>query len=226
MTIQLDEATAKNEITILTEQILSEAEQINAVIIFDDKGYADAGDMLKSIKVRIKMLEDKRKAMVEIPNKYVKWVNEMFRPLTDQGEVIKKILETKMLDYSAEVRRKAEAAERARREAEQAALKAEQEAKEKLALKFNSETMINDAIKVEEKRAELAVEPITVKHTVKTEASMSYVIKKWTGEIENEALIPREYLSVDMVKVNAAIKSGVRSIPGVKIYEKEAIGSR
>ena len=51
-------------------------------------------------------------------------------------------------------------------------------------------------------------------------------VKKWVWELENEALIPREYLSLDSKKVDEAVKQGVRNIPGIKVFEKEEISMR
>ena len=47
--------------------------------------------------------------------------------------------------------------------------------------------------------------------------------KTWKHEIVNPLLVPIEYCTPDPVKINAAIKSGVRMIAGVKIYEEETI---
>lgn len=45
----------------------------------------------------------------------------------------------------------------------------------------------------------------------------------WKHEIENMDVVPREFCSPDPVKINAAIKSGVRAIAGVRIYSEEKI---
>jgi hypothetical protein len=50
--------------------------------------------------------------------------------------------------------------------------------------------------------------------------------KTWTFEIDNLDLVPREYLLVDEVKIREAVREGVRTIPGVKIYQKEGISLR
>ena len=51
-------------------------------------------------------------------------------------------------------------------------------------------------------------------------------VKKWGWELENEALVPREYLSLDPKKIDEAVKRGVRNIPGIKVSEKEEITMR
>lgn len=42
---------------------------------------------------------------------------------------------------------------------------------------------------------------------------------EWKGEVENAALVPREYLMVNQDAIDAAVKGGMRAIPGVKIFE-------
>lgn len=51
-------------------------------------------------------------------------------------------------------------------------------------------------------------------------------VKKWVWELENEQLVPREYLSLNEKKIESAIKNGVRNIPGIKVFEKEEISMR
>lgn len=48
----------------------------------------------------------------------------------------------------------------------------------------------------------------------------------WEFEIEDESLIPREFLCVDEKKIKQAIKDGIRIISGIKIHEKIEITMR
>lgn len=50
--------------------------------------------------------------------------------------------------------------------------------------------------------------------------------KRWTGEVVDPLKVPREYLMADEVKINKAVRDGVRAIAGVRIYEKEIISTR
>lgn len=50
------------------------------------------------------------------------------------------------------------------------------------------------------------------------------VVKKvWTFKIENIEAIPTQYMAVDQVKIRAAIRSGVREIPGVIILQEDVV---
>lgn len=51
-------------------------------------------------------------------------------------------------------------------------------------------------------------------------------VKKWSWEIEDLNLIPRDYLCLDEKKVSEAVKQGIRNILGIKIFEKEEITMR
>jgi hypothetical protein len=50
--------------------------------------------------------------------------------------------------------------------------------------------------------------------------------KVWKFEITDAVAVPREYLSVDEVLVREAIRSGVREIAGVRIYQEEQLRVR
>ncbi len=50
--------------------------------------------------------------------------------------------------------------------------------------------------------------------------------KFWTYQIVEKAKLSREYLKPDDAKIQAAIKSGVRSIPGLKIFEETRVTRR
>ena len=47
--------------------------------------------------------------------------------------------------------------------------------------------------------------------------------KRWTFEIEDETKIPREFLAINSVKINEAIRNGARNIEGLKIFQKEGL---
>jgi fused signal recognition particle receptor len=49
---------------------------------------------------------------------------------------------------------------------------------------------------------------------------------EWKGTVIDESQVPREYLVVDMKKINAVVKAGVREIPGVKIEQVAGLAVR
>lgn len=50
--------------------------------------------------------------------------------------------------------------------------------------------------------------------------------KRWVGTVVDESRVPREYLAVDQRKINAAVKAGVRDIPGVTIEQVDGLSVR
>lgn len=70
------------------------------------------------------------------------------------------------------------------------------------------------------------VKPVEAPVPIKKATALSMtdstkVRKRWVGEVEDETLVPRQFLSVDQKKINEAIRAGVHEIAGVKIYQKE-----
>ena len=51
----------------------------------------------------------------------------------------------------------------------------------------------------------------------------SAVQKRWTFKVLDLAQVPREYLELDQVAVNAAIRNGARDIPGLEIFQAEKL---
>ncbi|HAI82211.1 MAG TPA: hypothetical protein DCL43_00975 [Chitinophagaceae bacterium] len=49
---------------------------------------------------------------------------------------------------------------------------------------------------------------------------------RWVFQVENINEVPREYMMVDEAKIRKAVQDGVRSIPGVRIYEDKSITLR
>lgn len=77
-------------------------------------------------------------------------------------------------------------------------------------------------------QSELGV-PIAVPapHTTQRgDTGQAIVSKYWTFEVDDLSKVPREYLELDSKKVRAAIKQGIRSIEGLRIYEKERLTIR
>jgi len=131
-----------------------------------------------------------------------------------------------------EARRKAEAERiEAERKAEEERLMAAAQAAEAAGDKQTADALAEAAIEVteaaKEEVAAVVSEPVTVapvvlpKATPKLQGGPVYRTV-WKARIVNERLIPREYLTVDMVKINGVVRSlkGATNIPGVMPYEE------
>lgn len=82
------------------------------------------------------------------------------------------------------------------------------------------------AAKREEKpEFELAEREEVVSH-VQTSRGSGSRKKRWVAEVFDEQSVPREYLMIDQVKINAAVRAGERDIPGVKIFQKSDLAMK
>lgn len=94
-----------------------------------------------------------------------------------------------------------------------------------------------DAFASDEDKAAESEKVETAKAAVSAPAAVSYgggysatklkgTTKTWKHEVTDASQVPAEYLMVDDAKVKAAIKEGVRLIPGIRIYQDESLTLR
>jgi hypothetical protein len=55
------------------------------------------------------------------------------------------------------------------------------------------------------------------------DGSLATTRSSWVWEVVDVDQVPREYLSLDEVKVNAQVRAGIREIPGLRIFEKQTL---
>lgn len=87
---------------------------------------------------------------------------------------------------------------------------------------------------IEEKLSEKISEWISTRNSnspidlskIDVEDGFLYTQANWTFDIEDLSKVPSEYLTVDVTKIKADIKSGIRTIKGLKIYEQKQIALR
>lgn len=95
-----------------------------------------------------------------------------------------------------------------------------------LAEAFSSPDEVSDLAKeIESMESFTPAETIPVV-TAPPVTKVSGLTKRWTYEVAESGMIPREYLMVDDAKVKQAIKDGVRVIDGLKIYQSESLTLR
>ncbi|TET23384.1 MAG: hypothetical protein E3J78_02315 [Candidatus Cloacimonadota bacterium] len=58
--------------------------------------------------------------------------------------------------------------------------------------------------------------PDTLKETDTTQTR-----KVWKFEITDPTRVPREYMTINEAKIRNVVRSGIREIPGVRIYQEE-----
>lgn len=167
-------------------------------LITSNSSYEDAGNIVSWIAQSLKKIEERRKFFTQPLNHQIKNINQLFKGYSEPFVQADKIVRAKMITY--------------RQEQEQKRLEEEKKMKkeaEKIAKKEGidvSEVMASQ----DAQEAPSATDKTSIR-------------KIWTFEILDIAKIPRQFLMPDETSIRNAIRSGVRKIAGVKIFEKDIV---
>ncbi len=170
---------------------------VQGYVIETKKDYDDAGTVLQMVKTRFKQLEEARKIAVQPLNKLVSETNAKFRPAQDRLEGIEATLKKMMGAFALK-----------QREEQQQLLLASQKA---------AVAQVPDAALAFLQKANETVVP--------SKAGIS-VRKVWKWELIDDTKVPETFKSVDPKKLDAAVKAGIRDIPGVRVFEDSAVTVR
>jgi len=199
-------------------------EKAAALAVVDDATYGLASEMLKGIKAlrnRIAETFDKHiKRAHEAHKGLVKEKADAEAPLTQAEATIKRNLVT----YSTEQERlrklkEQRLAEMARQQEEERQL-AEAAALESYAVETGDAEML---VTAQEIAAAPVVAPVIVLPKATPVVSGISFRDVWKFRVVNAALVPREYLSVDEVKIGGVVRAmkNTVTIPGVDIYSEK-----
>jgi len=177
----------------------------------DDETNEQAVEMATQAKQLANKVDKLRLEIVGPHKDFAKKVDSTAKSIKDPLDAIERNLKGKMSKYFQE-------REIARLEAERKA-KAEAEALQK---------------KLYEEAKKANVEPVIVapamipqpKTIARTETGSASVRKVWTFDIDDPRSIPRDYMILDQQKVRAAIRAGIREIPGLRIFEETSVALR
>jgi len=208
------------------EKALTIVDQARAVKVTDSATYTAAGSLWKAIGDMIKEVKDTFDPICEAAHKAHKQAVEKRAKYLDPLASAQKSVKGLMSAYDAEQERIRQAEQRrleeiARKAAEEeallAAIAAEEEAKR------NGATKEEAAKEAETVMAEpVYVAPVVIPKAVpKMQGGPVYrTVTKF--RIDNEALIPRQYLVPDMVKIGGVVRALKQSanIPGITVYEE------
>jgi type I site-specific restriction-modification system R (restriction) subunit len=172
-----------------------------------------AKDLAKEAQKVEKMIEDKRKEITVPILDFKRSIDDHAKKLTEALKASIKNVRTQILTYETELER-ARQEELRKIEAERQKI---EEEKRKLAesqpqnghaahpVSMPEEMLLNHKVKeLEQDRSK----------------SIRYV---WRYKIIDEALVPREFLSVDERKITASVAAGIRTIAGIEIYQEEQL---
>jgi len=188
------------ELQKIESQISPVIEKAQGYVVENIKDVDSASSFLKEIKDMEKIVEDKRLTFTKPLNESLKNINDTFKKMREPLEQARDLLTKKILTWK---RTEAE-----RVAAEQAAWRKIQEAEAELRRLQN--------------KPEIIEEPITIAPVVNKIGNMQ-TVKRWTYAVVDLTQVPDCYKMLDAVALREAIRTGVREIPGVKIYQEESL---
>jgi hypothetical protein len=230
---QLFDARALAKLELMAGEIEDIGSAATSQPITTIEGAGQAAELIARGVIAIKELEALRRSHTDPLNVQVKTVNGIFKRLTEPleqlvgrgGRLEKLILAFRMEERKkrereeAELRRKQEAAAKAEADALAKAEAAKSEAARKRALEQAAE-----ASRQQTDLALATTPPIT--KGVRTDSGSVTEREVWIFEVVKPTEVPREYLCVDEAQIRAAVKAGVRQIPGVNIYPEDRLTRR
>lgn len=220
------------DIARVREKVTALCAQIEKMTVVDDVSKAEAVNMIGTLGAAKAEADKVRKGYVEPLKKFTGAVDAMFRgfvkPLDDANEGLR----GKVLAFNEAERKRI-----ADLEAEQTAnrLRAEALAREAEKAEGAGETalrdgLLNEAAAADAKATEAgaalagAAPPPARYSTPWGVSSTSRMV--WTYEVTALDDVPREFLTVNDALVEERIAAGVREIPGLRIFEREALTVR
>ena len=198
-------------------------EAANRAVIDSSDAMEKGSTLDKMIQVQLKKGEEERTKLTGPLNQVVKILNAKFKAVSDPLEMARKTIQSKMLTYKREQDRlAAEAAEKARKEAEEKALS------ESLALEAQGKTEEATAVLEEAAEAPPPLPPAPAGPVRSDVGAVSSFVDDFKYEVTDLAQVPREYLCIDDRKVREAIKpkDGVREIAGLRIFNQPRMITR
>ena len=206
-----DTTMAKGKFSNFESQINGMLKKANKHEIVDDSTNIAAVEMATQSKKLYNEIEKLRKSITDEPRQFISAINNFAKVYSSRLKEIENALKAQISSYSYKL-------EIARRKAEQ---KAQKEAK-KLQAKIDKEAKAKN---IEPINVPAPVLPTKAEPTRTISGSASTrKVTKW--EVTEAAKIPREYLIIDKVKINKAVKAGMKNIPGLRIYEDTVVALR
>lgn len=208
-------------------------EPVTGMTVRDSVSSDKALEAGKQVKSYVKKIEETRKALVGPLNDEVKRINDYAKQIAEPLLKAESHLKTELIAHerTLEIQR----AEEAKR-VEAARIEAEKEAKAKFeAQKEEAATMAMFMDEKDVKRSEIVAEAemsrelVTIHQNHAKEAKavaqtkVSGITRRWTFEVTDKSQLPSEFLIADEVAIGKLVRSGVREIAGVRIYQEAGI---
>jgi len=204
--IKLDVATVKPDFAKYEVEIARWEQETGAMEVKDQPTQNHAVIIGGAVAKLRKAIDARRKEVIADAEAFVKGVNNFCKGFTERLKKIEDTTKQKISRYQ-------ELQEMTRREAEK---KAQEEAR-KLQEQIDKEAQEKGIEPIKVDAPIIAPQPTTVRTDTGTTC---YTMKHWVCEVYDASAVPREFCSPDQKKLDEAVKSGARAIPGCSIFEK------
>lgn len=193
-----NEVIQDQDVQLVVKQTPSLVEKVTSLQVTDERTSKLGNDVLVAIKKMLAKLEDRRKFLVKPIKDHAKAIEDDLKKYSNPLKEAYDIARQKVTQYVVEVDRKN---------------RAEEAKKASLVSSFLDEKVV-------------PIEP-EKKPGVTSSLGKSFTKKIWKcTEVIDQSKVPEQYKEIAMPKVNAAIRSGVREIPGLKIEEVPELNVR
>lgn len=196
---------ARRALRIFEEKVSAIETEASAMTVNSAAAASNATEMTGQVKRLAKSVDDRRKEIIAEPDSFVRKVNGFVKPISDRLKALEALLKRKLSDHAFQVELQRREIERKQNEARielQKQVDAEAAAK-------GVETVVLPPVAIP-----------TKKEPVRSDSAVSSAVMVWKHEVVDAAAVPREYLMVDEAAIKAAVKAGIRDVPGVRIFEE------
>lgn len=196
--------------------------------IIGDDNIGLANDTLRALKVYVKQVDTERLEMTRPIDEAKKGIMFKASKITAPLKAAITILNTRVLEYQIAKDEAEKERQRLAREQEVMRLKAEQAEIEEQAVDNQSDLAIQDAIAIEEKIEAVEISEVVGQTQSKGDFSSSSLVEVWKCEVIDFELLPDEYKIANQVVLDKIVKgkTGLRTIPGCKIFAKRELRTR
>lgn len=185
---------SEHQIQVVESRVLLLVERAKSFIVENEEDVEVASDFLRTIKDTEKKIEDKRLEFTQPLNQSLRAINDTFNKLKKPLKQAREFLSDRVLSWRREEAEKIKKEEERRRKIQEAHEKAGHEVKKTIELEKVKSTIGNTRAR-----------------------------KDWTFEIINFSELEDKFKIENTVMINQAIRSGVKSIKGLRIYQKETL---
>jgi hypothetical protein len=196
---------ARRALRLFEDKVSVMEAEAQAIEVKTSAAAANATEMTGQVKRLANQIDARRKEIIAEPDSFVRKVNGFVKPLADRLKALEALLKRKLSDHAYQV-------ELQRREIERKQTQARIELQKQVDAEAKAKGVESVVI------APVAMP--TKKEPVRSDSAVSSAVMVWKHEVIDAAAVPREYLMVDDKAITAAVKAGIRSIPGVRIFEE------